>query len=358
YKLFFIRNITKQSFELSVCQDFYKTKQELSIKTEANCDRFNTMTWYYENNRANIYLPVLSSNLKASEKSKLDKKSDSLKTGKFDYSMVEYLNNNSLQKFNTATINQYLTESNISYGVSRANVPLNLKTVEINAPNPFQRNYLVVNLTAVKPEVKYPDCSRIFYSVDEVTKEQSPLIVCKLDLSKSNLSAMPKQVYNYTNMQQLILGTTNISQDEIDQLQKALPNCKIDYSIYQEPKQNKETVLGTVLFDGKGYITSESQQLIQQIAQQLKSDQSRKIKIEASYRTNADRKKLDGYITSVEDIFSKLGIAVKSSQLETTITQQQLQQQQQSNAASIGNISISLIGINFPEADNNKKSAN
>jgi len=83
-----------------------------------------------------------------------------------------------------------------------------------------------------------PDCSRTFYSIDETKKLSSPLIVCKIDLSKAGLKSMPKEVYGFENMQQLHLGVTLIPTTEINRLQKTFPKCTIIYQVKQENQQN------------------------------------------------------------------------------------------------------------------------
>ena len=153
-------------------------------------------------------------------------------------------------------IGQYLSNSKIAYPASRNNAPTNLSVTALSAPNPFQRNYMVINMKnpANNPpenniQQKAPDipnqvqqtqvkadCSKTFYSIDEVIKLLSPLIVCRLDLSKSNLSSLPKEIYALRNLQWLNLGTTNIPQADIDQLKKELPKCEVIY-IYDSPKK-------------------------------------------------------------------------------------------------------------------------
>jgi hypothetical protein len=78
YKLVFFKNVKQQSFELSICEGFAKTMQELQDKDETYCDRFNVMRWYYEDIPGRIYLPVNGASLAAGEKQKLDRKTDSL----------------------------------------------------------------------------------------------------------------------------------------------------------------------------------------------------------------------------------------------------------------------------------------
>src|SRR5262249_40229115 len=78
YKLSFIRNVKPQSFELSICQDFAATKEELRKRDETYCGGFNVMTWYYKDDPERIYLPVSGATLVPSEKRKLDRKVDSI----------------------------------------------------------------------------------------------------------------------------------------------------------------------------------------------------------------------------------------------------------------------------------------
>ena len=85
-----------------------------------------------------------------------------------------------------------------------------------------------------------PDCGRTFYSIDETKKLSSPLVVCKIDLSKAGLTSIPKEMYSFQNMQQLDLGVTLIPEIEISQLQKAFPKCNIVYQVKQEIQQNQQ----------------------------------------------------------------------------------------------------------------------
>ena len=260
YKLFFIKNIKQQSFELSVCQDFAKTKEELQSRDETYCDKFNAMTLYYENDASRIYLPVGTANLVPGQKRKLDDVQSTINRMNnqkgFNYDIVLYQSGTFIKQITNPAIGQYLSNSKIAYPASRNNAPTNLSVTALSAPNPFQRNYMVINMKnpANNPpenniQQKAPDipnqvqqtqvkadCSKTFYSIDEVIKLLSPLIVCRLDLSKSNLSSLPKEIYALRNLQWLNLGTTNIPQADIDQLKKELPKCEVIY-IYDSPKK-------------------------------------------------------------------------------------------------------------------------
>ena len=356
YKLFFIRNISAQSFELSVCQDFYRTKEELAAKTEANCDRFNRMVWYYESNTSNltVYLPA--------SPTQSDPVGNEMK--KF-ISIVEGDNNNnasgSVMTITSYANKRFVNSPDLNF-IKEAiyNYPISTEDISAGNTNPFKRNYVIFGYTT--PNIKKTaeaDCNKTFTSVAETEALQNPLVVCNLDLSGSNLTTMPKELYNYTNMQQLTLGTTNIPQTEIDQLQRALPNCKIDFTIYQpKPQTNneKEILLGNIIFDRQGQMSSSIPNLIEKIAQQLRKDKSSKVRIEATYTTAADRKNIESYLTTIEQYFEKSGIDSKSEQLTKNIMEQQRQQQQQNSSSIAATVSISLIGINFPDGFDNQKS--
>ncbi len=262
YKLFFIKNVKQQSFELSVCQDFVQTKEELQDRDETYCDRFNTMTLYYENDASRIYLPVDAANLVPGQKRKLDDRQSVINRMNnqkgFNYDIVLYQGSTFIKQVANPAIGQYLSNSKIVYPASRNNAPTNLSVAPLSTPHPFQRNYMMI--TIKNPESNNPpetnqdqkieeikkqiqqtaDCSKTFYSIEEVNKLLSPMIVCRLDLSKSYLRSLPKEIYAMRNLQWLNLGTTNIPQSDIDRLKKELPKCEVVY-IYDSPKKQSSS---------------------------------------------------------------------------------------------------------------------
>lgn len=265
YKLFFIKNIKQQSFEISVCQDFAGTKEELQSRDETYCDKFNTMTLYYENDASRIYLPVDAPNLVPGQKRKLDSRQSGINRtnnqNEYNYDIVLYQGSTFIKQVANPAIGQYLSNSKIAYPASRNNAPTNLTVTALSAPNPFQRNYMVITIknpvnnnppennvqqkaqdipNQIQQTPVKPDCSKTFYSIDEAIKLLSPMIVCRLDLSKSNLSSLPKELFGMRNLQWLNLGTTNIPQADIDQLKKELPKCEVIYR-YDSPKKKSSS---------------------------------------------------------------------------------------------------------------------
>ena len=140
-------------------------------------------------------------------------------------------------------------------------IDLQLKKIFINNEEFYEvvssSNEVLTNLPGeTKQSDVKADCKRTFNSIDETKKLSSPLVVCKLVLSKEALTALPKELYGFQNMQQLDLGETLIPETEISQLQKALPKCNIIYQVKQAnqaaqqtyaPNQATSPVLGEVI---------------------------------------------------------------------------------------------------------------
>jgi hypothetical protein len=312
YKLTMLRNIRPTSFEMAVCQDFVATKEELISKDEAGCGNYDRMSLYYERNAAVIYLPVTATDLVSTEKVKMDRKADTLNNpGKsLEYKMNLYSNDKYAQS-SPARVRSFLTKSNIKFLVSRNNTPLNLSTSSINAANPFSRSYLVItpaptpaagnNNTGSYNQVQQADCSVTYYSLDEVKK--SPLLICKLDLSKIGLKEMPKELFECKNMEQLTLGQTSIPEISIKTLQTALPRCKISYNVVP-PKTQKDTTfrLGKeISFQSPGKMSRQDVNYINSIAAVLVNNPDSRIRLVAYYKDSYDQKDALANIAAIKN---------------------------------------------------------
>ncbi len=351
YKLFFIRNIKAQSFELSVCQNFVPTKAELENKDETYCDRFNVMIWYYLKDVNRIFLPVSGSSLVSSEKQKLDKKADSINNPAFETEYLESPPPDFINKLSNNSIAQIFANSNIKFSLQSA------KEINGKANNPFQRGYF--NIIITKKPVQ-PRCDIMFYSIEETSKLSSPLIVCKIDLSKAGLTSIPKELYEFKNMQQLNLGTTRISKSEIDQLQRALPKCVISYKPYTTPPPVNKKTLGFIFFDKKG-IRSDSRIFMDSISKILRSYPAASIVINGEYFDNQSQKIMQDRMSQVMTYFSKQGVNEKGGQISQKFGQinNQQQQQQQNQIQSQSGTLIVVDGYNFPsDSYANPKTAN
>ncbi|WP_153797955.1 hypothetical protein [Foetidibacter luteolus] len=374
YRLCFVRNVTAQSFELSVCQNPYTTKAEADNVTEANCDRFNRMTWYYPANNNVIYLPVSGTTLAPSENNKFQDKAFRMdRSGKFKATI--HSATNFISPVSKTTVGDILSDKGFNIRVSRGNIPLDIEDGTPAPNNPFQRSYfeLVIGLqpdenatTAAEsnnpaepvknPDPK-PDCNRVFKSLDEAKKEGSLLVICKLDLSANPPSTLPAEFYQLKNLQELNLGATSLYDAEISRLQEALPNCKIVYTRAASPAA-QEILLGTIELDKKLQPDKRSLDLINTTAQQLNSQADKKIRLEATYNTESERLELQSILNNISNIFYKSGVRQVAGQITNRLVpaqqqqslQQQQQQQQQLKGGAQLPYTIRIIGINFTDA--------
>jgi tetratricopeptide (TPR) repeat protein len=189
-----------------------------------------------------------------------------------------------------------------------------------------------------------PDCNRTFYSLKEALSVNAAL-VCKLDLSKENMTIIPRQLSAFKNLRELNLGNTTISQTAIAQLQKSLPACKI---IYTPPVQQAETDLGDIELDQKGYTNAAGQQVMQKVSRLLKAQPQGKIRLTAFYTTDSEAKTLTGYMNTIVNMFEKIGVNPKT-QIIQQVNKNQQQLQQQQNAPAYKTLSIHVTGINLKD---------
>jgi hypothetical protein len=275
YQVFLLSNIQSSSFELSVCQNRYNTKEEARAIDETYCDKFNAMRFYYENDKSKIYLPVRSVGLLSAEAAKIRMIADSFnivrKQGReLKLTTAVYENDKYLSPLAERTVLKYLPDNNLNYDLK------NDDWLKMPSPNPFKRNYITIETEAVS-----------------------------------------------------VSGTTS-----------------------------KETNLGTIRVDAKGYPDSKSLELINNVAKQLRANSKSRIRLEATYTSDTEQKSITGYVRTIKNLFYKEGINEKLQPIDDKITAMQYQQQQQQNNIQNKRISdytnIKLIGINFPDNSRNR----
>lgn len=338
YKLFFIKNVSQQSFDLSVCQNFVRTKTELEGKDESYCDRFNTMSLYYLNNPAVVYLPVSDDNLANAELSKFN-------------TILNNYKNNLADVEVTYVMNEKFTEGEGTSILSKIPNPNDVNTKD-SSSNPFQRFYLTFRLKDKPAPTYVPDCSKTFYSIDETKKLASPLIVCKLNLGGLNLTSLPREISTFTNLTELHLGTTSIPEADIIGLQKAMPKCKITYTKNPDVaaipniEGNTERNLGRILLNEKGGIESESRLLINAIAKQLATNKQSIVTLKATYSRKQEYAVIQEGLSTITSLLRKEGAS--TSQIQQSITEQEPQKEKQSKT-SYSNFIITVTGKNFPQ---------
>ncbi|MDB5148087.1 MAG: hypothetical protein JWQ57_2107 [Mucilaginibacter sp.] len=221
YKLFFIRNVALQSFDLSVCQDFVQTKAELDSKDESYCDKFNTMTLYYPNNQNIVYLPVSGNILFTNEQTKFQQLINNNVSGKsLKIRSIKLYNTNFTKPATRAQLNlilrrmiNYSDSIKISQGVMQEYNPAYV--------NPFQRNFITI-------QSDFDPCSQTITSLKDALSK--PLEVCNLDLSAEFNKRLPDQLTLFKNMKTLNLGYIAFDASEVAILSKKLAGrCKITY---------------------------------------------------------------------------------------------------------------------------------
>ena len=302
-KLFLIKNVKPQSFELSVCED----------SLGKDCKSFNKMSLYYETNPSVIYLPnnPEADDLEESQKTKLTKITRNPEQLTFIVSVSP--SNKFTPNLYVNEVTDYLNKKGIKYTIQKIN------SSQTNV-TPFQRNYvsLLSKSDSHKPTTYSPDCSKTFTSIDQTQRLASPLIVCKLNLSGVFLSKIPAEVYTFTNLQELDLGSNPILEVEINRLKKVLPACTIKWT--SKPPEDEES-LGYIEFDANNEPNDAGRNRIEQIADQLKANPHWKIKFYADWdKNNSDEEATVGRnINGIKNYFNGFGIGLSSKQLDTKV---------------------------------------
>ena len=357
YQVFLLKNIQPSSFELSVCQNRYNTKEEAKAIDESYCDRFNVMRFYYENDNSKIYFPAGATGMLPSESAKIAGVVDTVnlvRSEKRDLRLTTtvYENSKYLSKLSGNIVLKYLPNNYLDYGT--------VNRLETPSPNPFIRSYITIR-TEIRstPVIPTPDCNKVFYSLKEALSVDAA-VVCNLDLSNENLVAIPKELYQFKNLRELNLGETKISEQAIQQLRDAL-KCNIKYTKAPVPinpkvpnNTNTETDLGTIQVDSKGYPDSKSLELISNIATQLKANSNRKIRLEATYTSKTEQNNLTRNIRTIKNLFYKEGVDQKMQAIDERVINMEQQQSNIPNKMAPGYTGINVIGINFPDNSQNK----
>lgn len=196
-----------------------------------------------------------------------------------------------------------------------------------------------------------PDCNRVFASLKEALSVAAA-VICRLDLSKEHIATIPAQLYTFKNLTQVNFGTNPVPQSQVDELQRALPACKISYT----PQKETETNFGYIEMDQNGYTNAAGQQIMEKVSRLLKAQPRSKIRLSTTYTTAREQKMLTGYMNTIVNMFAKIGVNPKT-QIEQQVSRDQNVRQQQQNAQlSTGKkMNIRVTGININENQNAAK---
>ncbi len=362
YQVFFIRNISTASIDLSTCPARYATAAEAELATADKCGSFNRMHIYYANTGAGVVW-VNTAGLVNYSTDQRDKLNNIFNNINATAIITITVNINSSIWGNTINSRYNNIRGNFPLGSTRAlnSVAYNIRQNNIQwklasfKGTPFDRDF--VTITINNPPIEDP-CSKIYYSMQEALNVKDPSLICRLNLEKEQLTQLPEALFKFTKMQELNLGSTTIPENSIDRLQKALPGCKIIYT--RAPQTSVETSLGEIQTDQKGFPDKAGLSLISNISSQLKQYRQSKIRLEAIAYSKLEQSTLESALRDITNLFYKEGVPAKSNQISQKINLMQQQQQQQANIPNIANtrrttFSIRVIGINWPEE--NKKAA-
>ncbi|MEP7253333.1 MAG: hypothetical protein ABI683_13160, partial [Ginsengibacter sp.] len=195
YQDFFIKNVSASSFELSICQNRYNTLQEARAVNESYCDHFNTMKVYYESDNTKAFLsqhgkllPVQLNKLKNYVAQGIAARKDQT------FGMYIFENSSFTGNINATILNETL-------GSLFSGVTINKYDLQKFKGTPFDRGYVkVFQLMMPKNFPATPDCNRTFTSIKEALSVDVE-VICRLNLAKQNLTAVPGEVFQFKNLQ-------------------------------------------------------------------------------------------------------------------------------------------------------------
>jgi hypothetical protein len=147
-RVFFIKNVHSNSFDLSVCANFYLRLDQAQLVDTANCDHFNTMRLYYDINGVRIYLPANIRNpMNAAQKQKLAAALLSDGAQSLTYSATYRRNSKYLP---VATDYDPVLNPLIAASADRSKLKDGKVTLsEQEDPTPFDRSYLLVDKSTI-----------------------------------------------------------------------------------------------------------------------------------------------------------------------------------------------------------------
>ena len=350
YKVFFIRSITPQGYELSACADFLGTKDQAVNIAENSCNNYDNMSLYYERRGSVIFVPMNALSYTSQAKA--------------SFKNIE-------QRLMEKSTEQYIVHVNRLFRPSSDDIVARQALIQLKAPvgdafkpltwqnaafsgTPFDRDYIEAERPI--PDSKSnvpdkPDCSKVFSSIDDAMR--NPTVVCRLNLSGLYMTSIPKEIYSLTNLQELDLTQNKIPINEIRQLQKRLPKCKISYDIIggqvQDPSE-AYVKLADISFNAKYYPDDAGEAIIARISNVLRTDNKARIKLRGAYKTDAEKRIIDAYIQNTINLVVQKGI-LSIKQIETEAYNSG-QQQQQNAPNRLTKLRVEILGVNFPEEFN------
>ncbi|HKH63751.1 MAG TPA: hypothetical protein VKA49_23105, partial [Flavitalea sp.] len=346
-----IRSIAPQSYELSACADFLSTKDQAVNIAENNCNEYDNMSLYYERKGTVIFVPMNALSYTSQAKA--------------SFKNIE-------QRLMEKSTEQYIVYVNKLLRASRDDIAARQALIQLKAPmrdvfkpltwqnsafagTPFDRDYIEAKRPIPNSKsdgFDKPDCSKVFSSLDDAMR--NPTAVCRLNLSGLYMTSIPKEIYSLRNLQELDLTQNKIPINDIRELQKRLPNCKISYDLIGgqiEERAGTYSKIADINFNPKYYPDDAGEAILARISKVLQADNKARIKLRGAYKTDSEKRIIDAYIQNTINLIVQKGISsIKQIETEAYNTNQQ---QQQNAPNRLLKLRIEVLGINFPEGFNN-----
>ncbi len=278
FRVFYVRNIGTNNFQLAVCPDFYNSREEVDNITEA-CSNYDRMQWYYENRAVDAcYVPWSGTNYTSDNLSFLQNNISyvpAVNPVEFRVNINSFLNPGSLQLTNRLN-------------TIRKGFPMNMgnrKTDWVRNSfrgTPFDRDNILVQIKD-EPTQMSADCNKVYNSLSEASRY--PAMVCRLNLSRQKLKNMPKELYNFTNLQELNIRYNSIPLNEIQNFQKQFPKCKVNYDPQLEDNANYQEV-GIIYLGDRNNPEVDNSGILNRVTRVLSADSKAKVKLVAGTPAN------------------------------------------------------------------------
>ncbi len=205
---------------------------------------------------------------------------------------------------------------------------------------PFDRDFISIETT--DKSTPGPDCNIVIYSLKEALGVGA-LNVCNLDLSRENLLNIPKDLYGFTNMQTLELGKTLINENEIKQLQNALPKCKIIYQpVKDQSTGNLYYFIAALQFDKQNNPSSDHSYFLERLGQYLRNYPSARVGLDFRYSRGSTASRENAVLNLTRTLLEKAGASSNQISRITAVEADQRQQQQQQQQSQPRELNVDI----------------
>ncbi|MBC7850911.1 MAG: hypothetical protein H7Y31_14310 [Chitinophagaceae bacterium] len=306
YKVFFAQNLQRASFDLAVCQQEFSSAA--AADTAVRCESFYAMRLYYGKDQDVIYVPVDARNYTTAQiarrKNLTEPQSNNNVGGSLPIdSITVHINN-----FSGNTIGGRYTA--IEKGSNLSAFDQAIWSSRAFAGGPFDRDYLSISIAKGRgedPPVQQVDnCATVYYSMKEALSVGIDK-VCKLNLTRENLTSLPPELSKFVNLQELNLGEISFDEKEVLALQDALSSCKIIYTV--KTKTDSEIIIAGLVLE-KERLSNTQEKFLRELAQVMKENPSVTLSLTVRMSGKMNQKIADARITTVTNVLRKAGVDV------------------------------------------------